>query len=186
MTGVFRLLVLLLAIVYCLTAYAQIPLAYKKVAGVKKIPAELLYAIAATESLYGYTDAVSNKTIYGPWPWSLNINRRGVRFDHRVEAYQALIAAIAQHLSVDVGLTQISWRWHQQRFESPWTALDPYTNLMVGADILFEQYQKTGDWWVAVGDYHAPGNDKASLQRAEKYRQRVRKHWLSVTQTSLD
>jgi Transglycosylase SLT domain len=184
MSGVFRLIVLLLTMAKCIAVYAQIPAAYIKVAGIKNIPVELLYAIAATESLYGYTDPVTDKTVNGPWPWSLNINGRGIRFDNRVEAHQALKKAIVQQQIVDVGVMQISWSWHQQRFQKPWTALDPYTNLMAGADILFEQYQKTGDWWVAVGAYHAPGIDKASLLRAEQYRQRVRKHWLSATQAS--
>ena len=49
----------------------------------------------------------------------------------------AAMAAIAkQQTSVDLGLMQVNWRYHQERLVDPWQALDPHRNLQVAAEIL--------------------------------------------------
>ena len=169
----------LLAIFMHHVCFAGIPSAYRDIAILKGIPADILYAVAITESRYPYINS-SNITVSEPWPWSLNVDRIGYRFNTRLKAHHALVTAVKSGQSVDAGIMQISWRWHQQRFESLWTALDPSTNLGVGADILLEQYRRTSDWWMAVGAYHAPGTDTVSLLRAEQYRQRVKRNWLPI------
>ncbi len=167
-----------------LRAQTHLPPAYHTVAQSAGIPVDILYAVAATESLYtvkvSSANTASSELLSGPWPWSLNISRKSQRFPDRLSAYRALQQAVAEKHSVDVGVMQINWRWHHQRFESLWSALDPEHNLRVGAAILHEQYQRTHDWWQAVGAYHAPGRDPASRQRAEGYRQRVKTQWRAL------
>lgn len=149
---------------------ANIPVAYTNAASAAQVPADLLYAIALTES--GRT--VNKEHGYRPWPWTLNIDGRGKRFDRRQSAFRVLRTTLRDaNSNVDIGLMQISWRYHSDKFESAYEALDPSTNLRIGADILRSCYERELDWWVAVGCYHAPN----SVERAKKYRDRVRRIW---------
>ena len=75
--------------------------------------------------------------------------------------------------SVDVGLMQVSWRYHRTALDTPDLALDPYRNLAIGARVLRDCHRRHGDWWQAVGCYHAPVN----AGRAARYRERVRSLW---------
>jgi hypothetical protein len=149
-------------------------MAYEFVAEAYDMPADILYAVAMTES------AKSHGEIHRPWPWALNINGVGVYCATQQEATLILKAAIREHRSVDIGLMQISWRWHQHRFSHSAEALIPLHNLRAGAAILREQYERDEDWWQAVGRYHSPGNDMASQAKARTYRQRVEQHWQAL------
>ena len=66
---------------------------------------------------------------------------------------------------------------HQRALRSVEAAIDPYHNLDVGAGILAECFRTLGDWWAAIGCYHAPGN----AERAARYRERVKRIWSRVT-----
>lgn len=151
-----------------------IPSAYRKVADEVNVPADILYAIAFTESGYQY------QTTYNPWPWTLNIEGKAYRFSNRHSMLIKLKQAVNDKQSVDIGIMQVNWRWHEHRFDSLQAALAPYANLKTGAEILAEQYKATGDWWLAVGRYHTPAQTERSIKRAERYRQRVKKHWLRI------
>ena len=193
-----KMIVVLVILMASSRCYA-IPSAYRQVADEVNVPVDILYAIAFTESGYQY------QTVYNPWPWTLNIEGKAYRFTNRHSMLVKLKQAIQDKRSVDIGIMQINWRWHKHRFESPQRdikspqrnieslqpsdslkpALDPYTNLKTGAEILVEQYQETGDWWLAVGRYHSPGQTKRSIKRAKRYRQRVRQHWLRIKKSTL-
>lgn len=144
-----------------------VPAAYQRVALQYHIPADLFYAIALTESGY------EKQGTYNPWPWTLNVGGEPYRYQKSVQARQELLNAWGQGKSVDVGLMQINTRWHGHRVQHIADFLNPYINLSKAAEILIEQRRRSQDWWEAVGRYHAPGNDTASLKRAERYRQRV-------------
>jgi hypothetical protein len=148
----------------------SVPVGYRTIAAERGIPYTVLYAIALTES----GKQVRAINVYRPWPWTLNIAGRGYFFDSRLAAWQALTVSLqAGQLSVDIGLMQVNWRYHQKRLGTPWQALDPYFNLRVGAGILQECYTTRQDWWASVGCYHSP----ADAQRAEQYRRRVVSRW---------
>jgi len=169
----YPLLVLVLILSFqCLGQrnHAEIPIAYRIVAAHQNVPAPVLYAIALAES--GKSDHDGLK----PWPWSLNVDGDSVYCRTRQQCVMRAHNAIQRQQSVDVGLMQINWYWHQHRFVNLAMAWDPMTNLQVGAVILREQYEKTEDWWQAVGHYHSPSN----AQRAARYRARVRQHWLRL------
>ena len=148
----------------------DVPRAYRDVASAHGIPVTLFYAIALTES--GYSQSV--RGIMRPWPWTANFGGQGRYFASRTDAWYAIEEYIGEgHHSVDVGLMQINWRFHQGQLHSVWRALDPHINLAVAASILMACYQQHGDWWASVGCYHAPSN----TSRAAAYRDRVRRHW---------
>lgn len=152
-------------------ALDDVPVAYRIVAMRHQIPVDILYAVALAESGRAYRG--ENK----PWPWALNIDGRSVYCESQRDAVHQAAQAIQFNQPVDVGLMQVSWRWHQQRFTSIDESLEPLKNLDAGAMILYEQFEQTRDWWDAVGRYHDPGQDTASLDSAQRYRARVKRHW---------
>ena len=64
---------------------------------------------------------------------------------------------------------QVNWRSHEARLRDPWTALDPYYNLRLGAWLLATLARESRDLAEAIGRYHAPGDPA----RAARYRERV-------------
>lgn len=152
-----------------------IPAGYRAVAGETGVPEALLYAIALTES--GTRLASSGRC--RPWPWTLNIAGEGHWYPSRAAAWRGLTEALAQgERSIDIGLMQVNWRYHQERLGTAWEALDPYHNLRVGARILRACYATRDDWWDSAGCYHAP----ADQDRATRYRARVNAHWRTIVE----
>jgi hypothetical protein len=146
----------------------RVPPGYRAVAAERGVPSVLLYAVALAESGTRVDAALH------PWPWTLNVAGEGRIFASRAAAWHDLRDALAAgERSIDIGVMQVNWRYHQQALQDPWQALDPYYNLRVAATILVDCYQVQRDWWDAVGCYHAP---RAS-ERAARYRERVRAHW---------
>lgn len=153
-----------------------IPPAYRQVALANRIPADIFYAVALAESGRRLADGRVSR----PWPWTLNIHGDGIYFGDRRSAWRAATAAIAkQKTSVDFGLMQVNWRYHQERLVDPWQALDPHRNLQVAAEILKHCQRRLSDWWASVGCYHSPSN----TERAKRYRERVRAHWQSLVRS---
>lgn len=158
-------------------AHAQsIPTGYQRVAMEYEVPPALLYAMALTES--GQSALTDGQ--YRPWPWTLNVNGKGDYYPSRQSAWTALQRVLVdERTSVDIGLMQINWRYHQTALGSSWQALDPYHNLRVAADLLRDCFNKHSHWLKSVGCYHAP-NDTA---RAERYSQRVKAQASRLTES---
>ncbi len=152
----------------------SVPEGYRTIAMEHDIPHTVLYAVALAES----ATQIDQGDLYRPWPWTLNVAGRGYFFDSRLAAWQSLTGWLREgQRSIDIGLMQVNWRYHQKRLGTPWEALDPYHNLRVGAAILQECYETRQDWWSSVGCYHAPANSN----RADRYRRRVVSHWRRIT-----
>ena len=152
----------------------MVPSTYRWIAAEHGIPGALFYAIALAES--GKT--ISSMHQPRPWPWTLNIAGEGVYFKTRWDAWYALDQTLqAGETSVDIGLMQVNWHFHQQQLGSSWLALEPHHNLMVGAKILENCYKNRRDWWASVGCYHAPSDSI----RAKRYRKRVAAYWRQLT-----
>lgn len=146
-------------------ASAQPPTAYRQVAEAAGIPAQLLYAVAQTESNTQLSIG------YYPWPWTLNVKGKPLRFETQELACKAIHRAIAQEgiYAVDIGLTQQNWGYiGRARFREPCDALEPLPNLQSAALLLRQYYQQTGDWISAAGMYHRPaGGEPARLYRSK-------------------
>ena len=102
------------------------------------------------------------------WPWTLNLAGRGFFFRTREDAYGAMRALIAAGRSdFDVGIMQINWACHRQRFASAWDALAPATNIHAAEDILNENYSRTHSIAKAIEYYHStnPAHGSAYLAR---------------------
>jgi Transglycosylase SLT domain len=112
----------------------------------RTVDPKVLASIALNESAYDGR----------PWPWTLNVAGQGYYFRSREGAYSAIEKLLADgRCDFDVGIMQINWCYHGQRFVSAWDALSPQTNIAVAEDILNENYRKTGSASKAIAYYHS-------------------------------
>ena len=148
------------------------PPAYQLAAHAAQVPSAVLYAIALQES------GVPLRGRLRPWPWSLNVAGESYRFASRNAACTALLLAVREvgAKRVDAGLGQVNLGWNGHRFASPCEALDPHRNLLVTAQILREQRERSSDWVAAAGRYHRP----AGGAPAARYRASFRRHLARV------
>lgn len=143
----------------CIAAIRQAEAAYG-------IPSDLLLAIGLQEAGMSYKGSM---TI---WPWSLNVEGQGFRFDTRAEAEAFLSSELAQGTrSIDVGCLQVNLRWHPDAFPSPAAGFDPAANADYAARFLRGLYLETGDWLQAAGRYHSATPDLKDIYLAG-----IRKH----------
>jgi hypothetical protein len=159
----------LLLIFISAQSFAEVPAYYQQVSVGQEIPASILYAIAMQESRppNGLIEGIDK-----PWPWTLNCEGQGYFFRSRQAAFNVASQLINSGESCDIGLMQVSWVWHKQRFNSLSDAFDPVTNIHAGSDYLKELYEKSGSWEYAVGAYHSPSDPV----KAKQYREKVRTH----------
>jgi hypothetical protein len=143
------------------TLLRVVPPAYRAAALAARVPPRLLYAIALQESAMGFGEHVL------PWLWTLNIRGTPHRYATYADAVFALSHAVnVRHIrNVDCGPMQVNWGYHAASLGSFARALDPRTNLAVGARLLAGHYRDTGDWYLATGRYHNP----ADVARARAY-----------------
>lgn len=126
------------------------------------VPISVLKAIALTET--GRThDGISR-----PWPWTVNMEGKGVWFDDRASAQAYAVAHFDLGArSFDIGCFQINYKWHHQAFASIDAMFDPVANALYAAGFLNSLYAETGDWELAAGAYHS-----RTPEHAERYRAR--------------
>jgi len=151
-------------------AASPVPSGYRAVAEAHGIPSDVFYALALAES----GRRIPALAAIRPWPWTLNVEGDGRFYSSR----WAAAAALQDELSigrtlVDIGLMQVNWHHHWAAVGEADLALDPYRNLNIAAAILVACHRAQGDWWAAVGCYHAPRDP----ERAARYRDRVRAIW---------
>lgn len=141
-------------------------------------------AISKSQSIFdevGHKVGVSPVILYGiavhessppgqekPWPWTINVAGKGYWFNTKSEAIEAIKLAVRSGIqNIDIGMMQISWKWHGHRFKNYGEALDPKKNLEVAATIL----KKFGEYpsFVAIGKYHCPSKKDWCKNAAQEY-----------------
>ncbi|HEX7635858.1 MAG TPA: transglycosylase SLT domain-containing protein [Noviherbaspirillum sp.] len=144
--------------------YLPIPDGYVRTGQMEQVPPAVLYGVALQESARMFGQYAL------PYPWTLNVAGEPRRFRTHAEAVNGLRESVRRGItSVDCGLMQVNWRYHNKKLGDYHRALDPYPNLRVGAQILRDHYADTRDWFKAVGRYHSPGD----AARAESYARSV-------------
>ena len=126
---------------------ADVPIAYHVVSEATGVPVDILYAVALTESGKAY-EAEGGRLL--PWPWALNINGVGVYCANLDAALVLSREAIQQRQLVDIGLMQISWRWHEHRFQG----IELFSSFTFGVAMLAshkENMPQTILWLVITG-----------------------------------
>lgn len=125
------------------------------------IPHDLLMALGLQEAGMTFQGA---RTI---WPWSVNVEGRGHRFDTRAEAEAFVQGQLAQGIrSIDVGCLQINLRWHPDAFPTPGAGFEPALNADYAARFLGDLKTQTGDWWQAAGHYHSATPERKAIYLA--------------------
>ncbi|HAT6801820.1 TPA: transglycosylase SLT domain-containing protein [Citrobacter freundii] len=173
MAGCYTLMLSVLLILSATRAALAVPDGYRQVAQQAGVPAELLYAVALTESGSRVAQGIR------PWPWTLNVAGKGYRYATRQEACIALnqFMRTTSPKRIDAGITQINLGWNGHHFTTPCDALAPYPNLQVAARLLRSHYDKWLNWNEAAGRYHHPAGGKP----AQRYRQQVSRHLQNLT-----
>ncbi len=151
----------------------SIPQTYRQVGAFCDVPARLLYAVALGES---------GRKVAGQWtawPWTLNVQGRGFYFDSRERVFEALMQAITEGRSVDVGPMQLNWRWKYDWLPSPWLATEPVFNIGTGARIIRAHYDRNPNagWFEAAGRYHREANRPQDFVARERYIGNVKRAW---------
>lgn len=126
------------------------------------IPSGLLLAVAKTESNLN--------------PFALNINGKPLYFSCKDEAIKAINEAIASGVfNIDIGISQINYRWHGENFTSIDSMLSIDTNLSYAAAHLSNLKLKHGDWHKALRHYHS-----AKPIHHKVYSRKVVACWLGI------
>jgi hypothetical protein len=126
------------------------------------IPSGLLLAVAKTES---------NLEVY-----ALNIRGRPIFPTDRDAALKMIRQALDSGISnIDIGVTQLNYKWHHHNFSSLEAMLSPETNIKYAARLLLKLKQKHANWHTALRHYHS---SKPEYHR--KYSRRVVMCWLGV------
>ena len=130
-----------------------------------RIPDKLMPAISRVES--GRLDPLTKQV--RAWPWTINVEGAGFFFDTKEGAIDAVRALQARGVrSVDVGCMQVNLMHHPNAFASLDEAFDPAANARYAARFLSALFRQTGDWSLAVANYHS-----ANADRGEDYQRRV-------------
>lgn len=131
-------------------------------AGKSNVPVAVMRAITRAE-----TGRPENGKL-NPWPWTVNMEGKGVWFDSEEEARTYVLRHFkAGARSFDVGCFQINYKWHGASFSSIEDMFDPVTNAEYAAEFLRSLYTELGNWSKAAGAYHS-----RTPEFADKYRDR--------------
>lgn len=135
------------------------------------VPLSVLRAITLTET------GRSKKGSFRPWPWTVNMEGKGVWFDTLDEA-KAYVRRNHDRgaRSYDVGCFQINYRWHGGAFSSVDEMFDPDANAFYAARFLRQLFAEYGDWSRAAGAYHSrtPKFAEKYSKRFDRIRERLR------------
>ena len=130
------------------------------------VPVTVLQAITRTET--------GRKTDgrFGPWPWTVNMEGKGIWFDTLDEARAYVFREFKRGArSFDVGCFQINYKWHHQAFSSIDEMFDPVANATYAAEFLKSLYAEHGTWSDAAGAYHS-----RTPKHAERYKAVFERH----------
>ncbi|GAB4390237.1 lytic transglycosylase domain-containing protein [Albidovulum sp.] len=129
------------------------------------VPAAVLMAITRTETGRGRRGRLE------PWPWTVNMEGRGIWFDDLAAARAYVLKAHERGArSFDIGCFQINYRWHGEAFRSIDEMFDPVVNARYAARFLRQLYAETGSWAKAAGAFHSrtPGYAQKYQARFER------------------
>lgn len=136
------------------------------------IPLRLLGAVANTETGRKH----QGLGVKVPWPWSLNVEGKPYLFHTKEAAVAAIKSFQAQgKRSIDVGCMQVNLMHHPDAFVTVSQALEPSYNVDYAARFLRSNYDESGSWKRAVGNYHS-----RTPAYAEPYIAQVFNEWYTL------
>ena len=141
---------------------------WETIAVERNIDPAVLYSVALKEARL--------PTLKGdvrPYPWTIRSSLGGKRYDSYKEAKLALIKALltSPPKTIDIGIMQVNWHYHNHRVKSALDLLDPKTAIKIGADILSEAIKShPEDLAIGIGRYYSNNVDRARAYGKEVLR----------------
>jgi hypothetical protein len=133
------------------------------------VPLDVLRAISLTETGRRHAGG------FRPWPWTVNMQGKGVWFDSPDEALAFVERKFGTGArSFDVGCFQINYKWHGQAFDSIAQMFEPAANARYAANLLRSLHGELGSWSAAAGAYHSRTPEFATRYRDRFDRIRAR------------
>lgn len=127
-----------------------------------QIPSGLLRSIVKSESNFN--------------PYAINIHGKSVLAKNRQNAKEIIEHHLKQgSKSIDIGIAQINYKWHGDKFQNLDALIDPTQNIEYAAKLLVNLKDKHGDWHKAVRYYHS-----SNSVHHKKYSRQVMIGWLST------
>lgn len=141
----------------------------------KRIPDDLLQAIALTES--GRYDKSIKKSY--PWPWTVTSGGKSNYFDNKTAAIAHVEKLKQQGVkNIDVGCMQVNLFYHPEAFKNLDIAFNPLINARYAAEYLQKLKDEHGSWETAVRFYHSNSKDKNMAYRDRVFSWRTKlKKW---------
>ncbi len=128
------------------------------------IPIGLLSAIASVESDFN--------------PYALNIEGKTITASSKSEAIKTIKNAVNQGvINIDIGITQINYRWHKDNFKGIEEMLEPRCNIEYAGKLLSLLFKRHGSWHKAIRYYHS-----ANPEHYRRYSRKVVIAWLANSQ----
>ena len=136
------------------------------------IPERVLFAIAQQESGRPRADGV-----YQPWPWAINVQGKPHYYPNEEQTLMALQRLVTRGKRwIDVGLMQISYRYHGVRAGTLATLVRPEDNLRLAAVILGECRLRMGETYRAIlSCYHQGRLTRRGVAYARRVLQKARR-----------
>lgn len=134
------------------------------------IPTDVMLAITRVET------GRSTDTGLEPWPWTVNMEGKGLWFKSKDTAMSYVFKAFKEgKRSFDVGCFQVNYRWHAKAFSSIDDMFDPKLNSEYAAKFLNKLFREHGSWTKAVGAYHSRTESLSDiyLSKYEQVRQQL-------------
>ena len=146
--------------------------------------ANILKIIRKAEKQYGVPKGLLRALIQtesGLKPFALNINGKPHYCNSQAEAVALANQAINSGITnIDIGLSQVNYRWHGSKFDSVESMLCASKNVFYAADLLRSLKLQHGDWHKALRHYHS-----AKPTYHNEYSRKVVMCWLGIPQTKI-
>ncbi|WP_234265131.1 transglycosylase SLT domain-containing protein [Hydrogenophaga sp. NFH-34] len=122
-------------------------------------PDQTIFNVLKTKTPSAYMAAIANQESGRKgrfWPWTINYAGKGYFFTTKSQAIAAARQLIERGAELfDVGLMQVNWFYHGNRFASIEQAFDPVSNIRAADDIVQEHLNDSGSMQEALGRYHS-------------------------------
>ena len=129
-----------------------------------QIPRGLLSAIVSIESGFN--------------PTAINIAGKTATPNDKSEAIKTIKNAVNQGITnIDIGITQINYRWHKDNFKNIEEMINPTANIEYAAKLLSSLFKQHGTWHKAIRHYHS-----ANPNHHKQYSRKVVIAWLGNSQ----
>lgn len=125
----------------------------------RQMPHQAIFDVLKTRTPSAYMAAIANQESGRQgrfWPWTINFAGKGYFFNSKEQAVAAAKHLISRGEQLfDVGLMQVNWYFHRQRFSSIEQAFEPATNIRAADEIVQGHLSETGSMQEALGRYHS-------------------------------